>query len=349
MPPRPATASMRWPAKTSPGPKSVTGPRLSARVVSIAAPMRPSSALRAAAWGVVVVGVAVPLARRRLRIPPPFVTASAAAAPVALSVAVRRSRSRDVAVCALQMWAYIATYQMPHDDAEALERRVHVDYPVAVDRMIGLGQLPTLRLQRGLAKDGELRPADQALVWVHWVWFFVPHGTVAYLIARHRDHFPAGAARIYGMFDLGVIVYWVLPTAPPWYAARHGRIGGAEGGAAMRRIMVEHGEGFWKERWQPLYSFLGGTPLAAMSSLHFATWLMAACVLAEVGPVQGAVGGTYALTLGFALVYLGEHYVIDLLAGATLAEGVRRAAPAFAPVARALSRGVQRLEAAAQA
>jgi hypothetical protein len=33
--------------------------------------------------------------------------------------------------------------------------------------------------------------------------------------------------------------------------------------------------------------------------------------------------------LGFALVYLGEHYVIDLLAGATLAEGVRRAAPAL--------------------
>ena len=61
----------------------------------------------------------------------------------------------------------------------------------------------------------------------------------------------------------------------------------------------------------------------------------------------GAVGWAYALTLGFALVYLGEHYVIDLLAGATLAEGVRRAAPAFAPAARALSRTVQRLEAVA--
>ena len=117
----------------------------------------------------------------------------------------------------------------------------------------------------------------------------------------------------------------------------------------MRRIMVEHGEAFWKERWQPLYSFLGGNPLAAMPSLHFATSLMAARVLTEVGPVQAAVGWTYALTLGFALVYLGEHYVIDLLAGATLAEGVRRAAPAVAPAARALSRGVQRLEAAAHA
>jgi membrane-associated phospholipid phosphatase len=237
---------------------------------------------------------------------------------------------------------------MPHDDPEALEARVRVDYPVAIDRAIGMGQLPTLRLQRALAKPDGLRAADRALAWVHWVWFFVPHGTVAYLIVRRRDRFPAGAARIYGVFDLGVIVYWLLPTAPPWYAAKHGRIGGAEGEAAMRRIMVEHGEAFWKERWQPLYSFLGGNPLAAMPSLHFATSLMAARVLTEVGPVQGAVVWTYALTLGFALVYLGEHYVIDLLAGATLAEAVRRGAPAVAPMARALSRGVQRLEIAAR-
>jgi membrane-associated phospholipid phosphatase len=309
--------------------------------------MRPSSALRAAAWSVVVVGVAVPLARRRLRIPPPIVTASAAAAPIALSVAVRRSRGRDMAICALQMWAYIATYQMPHDDPEALEARVRVDYPVTVDRAIGLGKLPTLRLQQALSKPGGLRRADEALVWVHWIWFLVPHGTVAYMLFRRPERFPAAAARIYGVFDLGVIVYWAVPTAPPWYAAKQGSIRGAEGEAAMRRIMVEHGEAFWKERWQPLYSFLGGNPLAAMPSLHFATSLMAARVLAEAGPAEGALGWTYALTLGFALVYLGEHYVIDLLAGATLAEGVRRMAPRLAPAARALSRGLQRLEAVA--
>jgi membrane-associated phospholipid phosphatase len=309
--------------------------------------MRRSSALRAAAWGVVVGGVAVPLARRRLRIPPPFVTASAAAAPIALSVAVRRTRARDVAVCALQMWAYIATYQMPHDDPEALEARVRIDYPVRIDRAIGLGKLPTLRLQRALARPGKLRKADQALVWVHWIWFLVPHGTLAYMLLRHRERFPAAAARIYGVFDLGVIVYWAVPTAPPWYAAAHGHVAGAEGEAALRRMMVEHGEAFWKERWAPLYSFLGGNPLAAMPSLHFATSLMAARVLTEAGPVEGAVGWTYALTLGFALVYLGEHYVIDLLAGATLAETVRRAAPAVAPAVRALSRAVQRLEAVA--
>ena len=81
-------------------------------------------------------------------------------------------------------------------------------------------------------------------------------------------------------------------------------------------MMVEHGERFWKTRWGPLYGALGGNPLAAMPSLHFATSVMAAHVLAEAGPVQGALGWTYAITLGFALVYLGEHYVVDLHGGA---------------------------------
>ena len=78
-------------------------------------------------------------------------------------------------------------------------------------------------------------------------------------------------------------------------------------------------------------------PLAAMPSLHFATSVMAAHVLCDAGPVQGALGWAYAGTLGFALVYLGEHYVIDLLAGVALAEGVRRQRHRAAPALRAVA------------
>jgi membrane-associated phospholipid phosphatase len=309
--------------------------------------VRVSTAIRVAAWGVVAVGAAVPLARRRARLPPPVVTATAAAAPLALCVAVPRSRPRDVAVCALQMWAYIATYQMPNDDPDRLRARVRVEYPVKVDRALGLGELPGLRLQRALARPGAIGRADQVLVWSHWVWFLVPHATVAFLLLRRPHLFPSGAARMYAVFDLGVIGYWVIPTAPPWYAAEVGLIGDED--PALRRMMREHGEAFWKAAWAPLYDVLGGNPLAAMPSLHFATSLMAAHLLREAGPVPGAVGWTYAITLGFALVYLGEHYVIDLIAGATLTEAIRRGAPRVAPAARALSRALQRLERAAHA
>src|SRR5206468_5575713 len=101
----------------------------------------------------------------------------------------------------------------------------------------------------------------------------------------------------------------------------------AAGEPAVRRMMVEFGEGFWGERWDGLYALLGGNPVAAMPSLHFATSVMAASLLAETGPVAGSIGSAYALALGFALVYLGEHYVADLLAGVALTAVVRAAEP----------------------
>ncbi|MEA2287574.1 MAG: hypothetical protein QOJ21_3617 [Solirubrobacteraceae bacterium] len=295
----------------------------------------------------VAVGVAVPLARRRARIPPPVVTAAAAAAPAALCVAVPRSRGRDVGVVALQMAAYVATYQMPNDDPERLRARVRVRYPIVIDRALGLGDLPGLRLQRLLARPGAIGHADQVLIWCHWLWFFVPHGTVAYLLLRRPALFPRGAAQLYAVFDLGLIGYWALPTAPPWYAAETGAMG--EGDPAMRRMMREHGEAFWKAAWSPLYDVLGGNPLAAMPSLHFATSLMSARLLREAGPVPGALGWTYAALLGFALVYLGEHYVVDLIAGAALTEAVRRGTPHAAPAVRAVASALQALERRADA
>ena len=57
----------------------------------------------------------------------------------------------------------------------------------------------------------------------------------------------------------------------------------------------------------------------------------------------------YAATLGLALVYLGEHYVVDLAAGLALAEGVRRGTPAAEPLARGVSSAVRYLERRARA
>lgn len=306
-----------------------------------------STAIRAAACTVLAVGLAAPLVRRRLRLKPPVVIAAAAATPFALGTLMPRSRARDVGMCVLQMYAYLATYQMPNDDPAKLEERVKVKYPVVIDRMIGLGTTPTMRLQRAFGTEGHFRVWEKVLVFSHWVWFAFPHGTVAYTLFRHREQFPGAAARVYATFDIGVIGYWAIPTAPPWYAAQQGLM---EDGRTpeLRRMMVEYGEQFWKRGWAPLYGVLGGNPLAAMPSLHFATSVTAAHVLSDTGRVAGVLGWTYVATLGLALVYLGEHYVTDLMAGLALAEGIRVAAPTVSPAARRLSRAIQQLEAKAR-
>jgi len=287
----------------------------------------PLRAARSIAFVAIVAGVALPLVRRRLGISPAAAIAGAALAPAALCVAVPRSPKRDIATCTLQMWAYVAAYKMPHgSDPEGLERRVKIDYPIAFDRAVGFGQLPTVRLQRALAVPGGFRALDKGLIATHWVWFSVPHLALVHILFRHPERFPRAAVLTYAVFDIGAVCYWVIPTAPPWYAAEQGRFGGAADAreaVVIRRMMVEWGEQFWREAWGPLYSVLGGNPFAAMPSLHFATSVMAATLLAETGPVAGVLGSAYAAGIGFALVYLGEHYVADLLAGLGLTLAVR--------------------------
>jgi hypothetical protein len=345
---------------------------------------------------VLAAGALAPLVRKRVPAPPLLAQTLAFAAPVGLCVALPRSRARDVATCGLQMWAYLAAYKSPHDDPREQELRVRIDYPIAVDRALGLGELPTVRLQRALARVGpegpQWRAWDRVLVWAHWSWFFVPHGALLYILLRHPRRFDRAAVMTYATFDIGAMFYWVLPTAPPWYAAAAPENGAhslaeaasdatrplAESGdaathplaepagvgfhasadpaaaaprreLAVRRMMVEFGADFWEDSWTPLYSVLGGNPLAAMPSLHFATSVMAAQLLAETGPVAGALGWAYASTLGLALVYLGEHYVVDLLAGAALTAAVRRLGPHAAPALRRGARAVAALEASAHA
>lgn len=289
---------------------------------------------------------------------------SASIAPAALCVAAPKGRARDAVACALQMWAYLAAYEMPNDDPHALRDRVHIEYPIRIDRVLGLGRIPTERLQRLFSRNGEINRFERVLVWTHWAWFAVPHLAVAYVALRRPKVLGTAAARMYAVFDIGALVYWTLPTAPPWWAAANGyleeldrRVSVGESGhrydktefpLPVRRMMLEYGERFWGRRWNDLYDVLGGNPLAAMPSLHFASSLMAARLLLEVDPVAGALGSAYAGTLGLALVYLGEHYAIDLIAGAALAEVVHRSAEPVTPAVHVLTRVLRALRALAE-
>jgi hypothetical protein len=240
---------------------------------------------------------------------------------------------------AMQMWMFTMGHELPYDDPEGARRRLRISYPIKVDRALGFGELPSVRLQRALAGLGRRNTLDRFLSWVHWAWFLEPHGALTWILARHPEHFARSARQMSAVFDVGCAVYMAAPTAPPWWASEQGYTD-----AKVRRIMQEVGEEEWGRAWPVLYDALGGNPWAAMPSLHFATSLMAAMLLAETGAAEGALGWAYVGALGFALVYLGEHYVTDLLAGAAIVIAVRKGERYVEPVAQAVSRGLQRLE-----
>lgn len=283
--------------------------------------------------------VAVPMLRKRLKIPAGVTAAALAAGPPSIAVVGRRTRLRDAAMFAMQMWMFTMGHELPYDDPEAARRRLRIAYPIKVDRALGAGELPSVRLQRALAGLGRRNTVDRFLSWVHWAWFLEPHGALTWILARHPEHFARSARQMSAVFDIGCAVYMAVPTAPPWWASEQGHTD-----AEVRRIMQEVGEEEWGRAWPALYEALGGNPWAAMPSLHFATSLMAALLLAEAGPAEGALGWTYVGALGFALVYLGEHYVVDLLAGTAIVIAVRKGERYVEPVAQAISRGLQRLE-----
>jgi membrane-associated phospholipid phosphatase len=295
--------------------------------------------VRAGAASVVGAAIAVPLLRRRLRIPAPVTVVACAGGPLALAVLYPRSKKRDVALFALQMWAFTMAHEIPYDDPEGLRARLRARYPIVVDRALGGGRLPNTRLQRAFSRLPRVGLIDRFLTWAHWLWFFEPHLALALILIRRNERFPTAARQMAAVFDIGCAVYFALPTAPPWWSSEEGLTG-----EEVRRIMVEVGEETWGSAWPTMYGTLGGNPWAAMPSLHFATSLLAALSLAEAGKLEGAIGWGYAGTLGFALVYLGEHYVTDLLAGALLVTVVRRGEPLAEPLVLAVNRSLRRLE-----
>ena len=60
-------------------------------------------------------------------------------------------------------------------------------------------------------------------------------------------------------------------------------------------------------------------PIAAMPSIHFAATALLVGPAFRAGRVMASSVIVYTGLMGLALVYLGEHYVLDLLAGGILA------------------------------
>jgi membrane-associated phospholipid phosphatase len=67
-------------------------------------------------------------------------------------------------------------------------------------------------------------------------------------------------------------------------------------------------------------SYIAGTnDVAAMPSLHTALTMAIALMAWRINRLLGLVGFAYVIAMGFSLMYLGEHYFVDVAAGAVTA------------------------------
>ena len=86
-----------------------------------------------------------------------------------------------------------------------------------------------------------------------------------------------------------------------------------------------------------------GNPWGSMPSDHISSAAITAMALSEVGALYGALGWSYVVLASFAVVYLGEHYLIDVIVGLAVAEAVRLGEPLVSPLVRRVAQDLERL------
>ena len=290
---------------------------------------------RLAAAAAVPLTIGLIAARRRVGLHPAVTLCLGCVPPLGCAIAVPKGRVRYVAVSAAYMHLFKLGWELPYDDPAKLKRRLWIDEPIRFDTLVGLGVPPGLRLQRALRRPGEVTPLDRVVTVVYASWF-VPHLLLGYLLVRHQEYMPRAGARLSAAYHLTCPFYFVAPEAPPWWASeKEGRMGG-EIERVARLVVCD-----LLKRPPPGDGVAPGNPWGAMPSDHISSAAITAMGLSEVGRVYGALGWTYVAAASFAIVYLGEHYVADVVVGLLVAEAVRRIEPLAAPVVRAVAQAVE--------
>jgi membrane-associated phospholipid phosphatase len=278
----------------------------------------------------VPLAVAFARKRRSLRTPQPLSLVVVGGAPLAMATALPPGAARRVAVWLTHMWAYKIAFEIPHDRPAKQRERLHIDYPIRWDSRLGGGEPPVAQMQRRLRRPPALSWLDRLAALLYFTWELEPHAALGWILVRHPERFPAAAARLAATFDLTLLGYFCAPTAPPWWASeREGRMD-----RGVRRVVAEVGKELRGKPRPGIDHNPGANPWAAMPSDHFATAAAAAMLLAEVDSRAGVLGWAYAIALGGVLVYTGEHYVTDVIAGLVLAVAVRVLTPRAAAQAR---------------
>lgn len=127
---------------------------------------------------------------------------------------------------------------------------------------------------------------------------------------RSRRAYWRFSASVLALFALGFAGYVLYPAAPPWMAAEFEAIPPVYRvmGEAVQHVPGSASVGVVAARFDV-------NEVAAIPSLHAAVPLLLVLVLVRLWGRRMLLTLLYPLTMGFNVVYAGEHYVVDVLAG----------------------------------
>ncbi len=182
------------------------------------------------------------------------------------------------------------------------------------ERFLFAGHLPTVDLQDWLW-SGDPRLFDRAVLYVTRIHSIVPMSIAFALWLKRRALFYRFAVTFLTLSFAAALTFWLFPSAPPWAAAEKGLVNVTKiGGTHVATSSVQTGGG-------TIYRLIHGNPYAAIPSLHggyaFLIFLFVATLAWRAGRRRLTIGlaALYPALQSFAVLYTGNHYVVDLLIG----------------------------------
>ena len=173
------------------------------------------------------------------------------------------------------------------------------------------GGIPSVTLQSTFFHPGNLQWYDLGFAIVYMSHFIAFLPFAFYLWVKRHNLFVKFSYTILLLSYLAFITFILFPVAPPWMASEMGFIPKIWGilNSATAQLTIPGG-------LPSVYKFFGANKVAAVPSLHASYPLVIFLIsLLLKKPLVTLISLIYMLLVWIAIVYLGEHYVVDILAG----------------------------------
>lgn len=181
------------------------------------------------------------------------------------------------------------------------------------ERQLFNDRLPTVRLQDRFFTPGHPGALDYVMTGIHWSYFVIPHVFAIIIWYKRPELFLRFFSAMTLMLGIGLAIYFLIPTNPPWLAPEPINSPSA---AVVYRVMESVGKELGGGIYEASYAVIGeSNPRAAMPSMHLAFTALLIFPAFAFGKRWGYLFTIYTALMGFALVYMGEHYVTDLVVG----------------------------------